>query len=205
MEPGTVLLDKYRVDEVIGVGGMGQVVRASHLFLHESFAIKILLPSLLDDSATVQRFLREAQATVRLKSEHIARVVDVGTLPDGAPSMVMEYLEGNDLHQVLRHHGPQPATIVCDLMLQACEGLAEAHALGFVHRDIKPSNFFLTRRTDGTMLLKILDFGISKTLASYEDLTGTQTVVGTPSYMPPEQMKSPAAPTPAVTCGRSAS
>jgi serine/threonine-protein kinase len=102
----------------------------------------------------------------------------------------MEFLEGNDLNQILRHHGPQLPAIVVDLMLQACEGIAEAHALGIVHRDIKPSNFFITRRPDGSMLLKILDFGISKTPVGFDELTATQTVLGTPSYMAPEQMKS---------------
>ncbi len=190
LAPGTVLLGKYRVDEVLGVGGMGRVVRASHQYLQQSVAIKILLPQMTESPSTVARFLREAQATVRLKNEHIARVIDVGTMPDGTPFMVMEYLEGNDLNQILRHHGPQTPNIVVDLMLQACEGMSEAHAFGIVHRDIKPSNYFITRRPDGSMLLKILDFGISKTPVNFEELTGTQTVIGTPSYMAPEQMKS---------------
>ena len=190
LAPGTILLGKYRIDEVIGTGGMGRVVRASHLYLQQSVAIKILLPQMAESPSTVARFLREAQATVRLKSEHIARVIDVGTMPDGIPFMVMEHLEGNDLNQILRHHGPQTPEIVCDLMLQACEGMAEAHAMGIVHRDIKPSNYYITRRPDGSMLLKILDFGISKTPVGYEELTGTQTVIGTPTYMSPEQMKS---------------
>ena len=189
MEPGTVLLGKYRVDEVLGTGGMGRVVRAAHLYLQQSVAIKILLPSMAESASTVSRFLREAQATVRLRSEHIARVIDVGTMPDGLPFMVMEYLDGNDLNQILRHHGPQSPSIVCDLMLQACEGMAEAHSIGIVHRDIKPSNFFITRRPDGSMLLKILDFGISKTPVGITELTGTQTVIGTPTYMAPEQMR----------------
>jgi serine/threonine protein kinase len=190
LAPGTILLGKYRIEELIGTGGMGNVVRASHLYLQQPVAIKILLPQMVENESTVQRFLREAQAAVKLKSEHSARVMDVGTAPDGAPFMVMEFLDGNDLNQILRHHGPQVPPVVVDLMLQACEGIAEAHALGIIHRDIKPSNFFITRRPDGSMLLKILDFGISKTPVGYEDLTGTQTVIGTPSYMAPEQMKS---------------
>jgi eukaryotic-like serine/threonine-protein kinase len=190
LAPGTILLGKYRIDELIGTGGMGNVVRASHLYLQEAVAIKILLPQMAESESTVQRFLREAQAAVKLKSEHSARVMDVGTTPDGAPFMVMEYLEGNDLNQILRHHGPQLPQIAVDLMVQACEGIAEAHALGIIHRDIKPSNFFITRRPDGSMLLKILDFGISKSPVGYGELTGTQTVIGTPSSMPPEQMKS---------------
>jgi serine/threonine protein kinase len=192
--PGTVLLGKYRVDEVLGTGGMGKVLRASHLYLQQSYAIKVLLPQMADSASTVSRFLREAQATVALKSEHIAKVWDVGTMPGSSdtpptPFIVMEYLDGNDLNQVLRHHGPQTPPVVCELMLQACEGLAEAHAMGIVHRDIKPSNLFITRRSDGTMLLKILDFGISKTPVGVTELTGTQTVLGTPTYMAPEQMK----------------
>jgi serine/threonine-protein kinase len=178
------------VEEVIGVGGMGRVVKASHLYLHQPVAIKILLPEMADSQSTVARFLREAQATVRLRSEHIARVMDVGTMPDGCPFMVMEYLEGHDLNQILRHHGPQLPQAVVDLILQACEGMAEAHAMGIVHRDIKPSNFFITRRPDGSNLLKILDFGISKTPTELSELTGTQTVIGTPTYMAPEQMVS---------------
>jgi serine/threonine protein kinase len=190
LAPGTILLGKYRIDDLIGTGGMGNVVRASHLYLQQAFAIKILLPQMAESESTRQRFLREAQATVKLKSEHIARVIDVGTMHDGAPFMVMEFLDGNDLNQILRHHGPQVPAIAVDVLLQACEGIAEAHALGIIHRDIKPSNFFITRRPDGSMLLKILDFGISKTPVGYDELTGTQTVIGTPSYMAPEQMKS---------------
>jgi serine/threonine-protein kinase len=187
--PGDILLGKYRVEEVIGIGGMGRVVRASHLYLQQPVAIKILLPAMAESQSTVARFLREAQATVKLRSEHIARVMDVGTLPDGVPFMVMEFLEGYDLNQILRHHGPQVAQAVVDLMLQACEGIAEAHAIGIVHRDIKPSNFFVTRRPDGSSLLKILDFGISKAGDEISELTGTQTVIGTPTYMAPEQMQ----------------
>jgi serine/threonine-protein kinase len=188
--PGEILLGKYRVEEIIGVGGMGRVIKASHLYLQQPVAIKIQLPEMADSQSTVARFLREAQATVRLRSEHIARVMDVGTMPDGCPFIVMEYLEGHDLNQILRHHGPQMPQAVVDLVLQACEGMAEAHAAGIIHRDIKPSNFFITRRPDGSNLLKILDFGISKTPAELSELTGTQTVIGTPTYMAPEQMVS---------------
>ncbi len=186
---GDILLDKYRVEDVIGVGGMGRVVKASHLYLQTPVAIKLLLPQMAESATTVARFLREAQATVKLRSEHTARVMDVGTMPDGTPVIVMEFLDGFDLNQILRHHGPQLAQPVVDLMLQACEGLAEAHSIGIIHRDIKPSNFFITRRPDGSNLLKILDFGISSAGGFESELTGTQTVVGTPTYMAPEQMR----------------
>jgi len=189
VQPGDILLGKYRVEDIIGVGGMGCVVKAAHLYLQQPVAIKILLPQMTQSPGTVARFVREAQAMGQLRSEHIARVMDVGTMPDGVPFMVMEYLDGYDLNQILRHHGPQMPTAVVDLMLQACEGIAEAHAIGIIHRDIKPSNFFITRRPDGSNLLKILDFGISKTAREVSELTGTQTVIGTPTYMAPEQMR----------------
>jgi serine/threonine-protein kinase len=185
---GAVLAGRYRVERVLGQGGMGIVVQAMHLQLHQPVAMKFLLPEVLGNQQVVQRFLREAQAAVRLRSEHVARVIDVGSLETGAPYMVLEYLEGADLSNVSRTQ----LTVggIVDLVLQACEALAEAHSLGIVHRDIKPANFFITRGADGTPLLKLLDFGISKTPMTGGQLTATQTVMGTPAYMSPEQMRS---------------
>jgi eukaryotic-like serine/threonine-protein kinase len=186
---GAVLAGKYRVERVLGQGGMGVVVQATHLQLGQPVALKFLLPEVLGNPDIVARFLREAQAAVRLKSEHVARVIDVGTLDTGAPYMVLEYLDGVDLAHVDRRH-LSPGLIV-DFLLQACEGLAEAHALGIVHRDVKPGNFFLARRNDGSTQLKVLDFGISKSPVGLEgSLTATQAVMGTPAYMSPEQMRS---------------
>jgi serine/threonine protein kinase len=185
---GTVFAGRYRVERILGQGGMGIVVQVMHLQLHQSVAMKFLLPEVLANKQVVQRFLREAQAAVRLRSEHVARVLDVGSLETGAPYIVLEYLEGTDLSKF-----PQSQLTVggiVDLMLQACEALAEAHSLGIVHRDIKPANFFITRRADGTLLLKVLDFGISKIPTTNGQLTATQTVMGTPAYMSPEQMRS---------------
>ena len=191
VELGTVLLGKYRIERVIGEGGMGVVARAHHLQLDQPVAIKFLLPEVLGDREVVQRFVREAQAAVKLRSEHVARVHDVGTLETGAPYMVMEYLEGTDLGGLLRQQGALAAGQAVDFMLQACEALAEAHALGIVHRDIKPANFFITRRAHGAPLLKVLDFGISKAPVSVDaGLTRTQAIMGTPAYMSPEQMRS---------------
>jgi eukaryotic-like serine/threonine-protein kinase len=184
---GAVLAGRYRVERVLGQGGMGVVVKAMHLQLHQPVAMKFLLPEVLGNQQVVQRFLREAQAAVRLKSEHVARVIDVGSLESGAPYMVLEYLEGADLSTVPRSQLSIGGIV--DMMLQACEALAEAHSLGIVHRDIKPANFFLTRGSDGAPLLKVLDFGISKTQAT-TNLTATQSVMGTPAYMSPEQMRS---------------
>jgi eukaryotic-like serine/threonine-protein kinase len=189
VEIGAVLAGKYRIDRILGQGGMGIVVQAMHLQLGQPVAMKFLLPEVLANPQVVPRFLREAQAAVRLRSEHVARVIDVGTLDTGAPYMVLEYLDGTDLS----HFPRQQLTVgvIVDLVLQACEALADAHALGIVHRDIKPANFFVTQRTDGSLLLKVLDFGISKAgPANDSNMTGTQTVMGTPAYMSPEQMRS---------------
>ena len=187
----TVLLGKYRVEEVLGEGGMGVVCKAHHLVLDQPVAIKFLLAEHAANPAIVTRFLREAQSAVKLRGEHVARVIDVGTLEDGAPYMVMEYLDGADLGAIVKHYGAQSPEVCADLLLQACEGMAEAHARGIVHRDVKPSNFFITRRPDGTPLLKILDFGISTGVsAAPMELTRTQSIIGTPAYMAPEQMRS---------------
>ena len=176
---GAVLAGRYRIERVLGQGGMGIVVQATHLQLYQSVAVKFLLPEVLANQQVVQRFLREAQAAVRLKSEHVARVIDVGSLETGAPYMVLEYLEGTDLSNFPR--AQLTVDGIVDLMLQACEALAEAHALGIVHRDIKPANFFITRGADGSPLLKVLDFGISKTPMTGSNLTATQALMGTPA------------------------
>jgi serine/threonine-protein kinase len=186
VEPGTVLAGRYRVDRVIGHGGMGIVVKATHVELEQPVAIKVLQPGLVHRGQVVQRFLREAQLASRLTSEHVARVIDLGTLDSGAPFMVLEYLEGEDLSRMPRSQ----RTIggIVDLVLQACEALAEAHALGIVHRDIKLANLFVTRRAGGSPLLKVLDFGTSKSVLS-SPLTTVHTVLGTPTYMSPEQIR----------------
>jgi hypothetical protein len=190
LRPGTILLEKYRVESELGRGGMGVVLRVTHLHLGEELAIKIVLPGAGGGPEVHGRFLREAQSAVRLRGEHVARVGDVGVLPGGAPYMVMEYLRGGDLSGELSRRGALPPGEVVDYVLQACEALAEAHALGIVHRDIKPSNLFLTRRPDGSPLVKVLDFGISKApIGGPGGLTKTDTVMGTPGYMSPEQMK----------------
>jgi tRNA A-37 threonylcarbamoyl transferase component Bud32 len=192
VQPGATLLGKYRVERVIGVGGMGAVVGARHLQLDERVAIKFLLPEMLANEEIVQRFLREARAAIKIRSEHCVRVLDVGKLENGAPYMVMEFLEGQDLAAVVEKQRPLAVSDVVDWVLQASEALAEAHAIGIVHRDLKPANLFLTRRADGTPSVKVLDFGISKQAASGADagVTKTQAVLGSPRYMSPEQMRS---------------
>ncbi len=188
---GEVLAGKYRVDSILGVGGMGVVVEATHLELQEPRAIKLMLPEALEEKEAVERFMREARASSRLKSEYVARVHDVGKLDNGSPYMVMEQLHGSDLRHVIKERGRLPAPEAIHYALQACEALAEAHSIGIIHRDLKPANLFLTQRTDGTPCIKVLDFGISKVLGSADlEMTKTQAVLGSPSYMSPEQMRS---------------
>ncbi|WP_437283051.1 serine/threonine-protein kinase [Sorangium sp. So ce375] len=189
--PGDVLLGKYRVESVLGRGAMGLVVAARHLALDERVAIKVLLPKYVRDPEILQRFLREGRAAVRIRSQHVVRVADVGTLESGAPYMVMDHLEGRDLAAVLAESGRLPVPVAVELVLQVCEALAEAHAQGIVHRDVKPSNLFVTRNADGSPCVKVLDFGISKmTHAEDHALTRVGGVLGSPLYMSPEQLRS---------------
>lgn len=189
---GGILLGKYRVERVLGEGGMGLVLAVRHVELDELFALKLLLPSLGAKPAIVARFVREAQTAARLTSNHVARVHDVGRLDDGAPYLLMEYLDGQDLGAFLAARGPLPVEQAIDFILQACDGLAEAHALGLVHRDLKPANMFVTRRHTGEPLLKLLDFGVTKHPdkdPDSQDLTLQGTLIGTPRYMSPEQLR----------------
>jgi serine/threonine-protein kinase len=192
---GSVLALKYRIERVLGVGGMGVVVAAYHVHLDERVAIKFLLPEALKDREAVARFVREARAAVKIKSEHVARVIDVGTMDNGSPFMVMEYLDGLDLSEYVRQNGPLGIEKAVEFVLQACEAIAEAHSLGIIHRDLKPSNLFCVRGADGLEAIKVLDFGISKVsgtggLAAHAVMTRTAAVFGSPLYMSPEQMLS---------------
>ena len=161
--PGTLIAGKYRVDGVLGSGGMGVVLSATHVHLREKVAIKLLHPSRLARAGATERFMREARAASRIRGEHVARVFDGGLLDDETPYLVMEQLAGVDLSAHVAARGPLPTEQAVDYVLQACEALAEAHANGIVHRDLKPANLFLTRRPDGSECVKVLDFGVSKT------------------------------------------
>jgi hypothetical protein len=188
--PGTILAGKYRVARILGQGGMGVVVEAHHIQLDDRVALKFLLPEYATHPEASERFLREARAAVKIKSEHVARVSDVGTLDTGAPYMVMEFLEGSDLSSILENNGPLPLTDAVGYLIQACEAINEAHGYGIVHRDIKPANLFVTKRPDGSPLVKVLDFGISKTMgAGVDGLTRTTATMGSALYMSPEQMR----------------
>lgn len=192
VRPGDVLGQKYKVERVLGTGGMGIVVAAQHIDLGQRVALKFMLREAMADNAHAERFLREAKAAVQLKSVHTARVLDVGRLQNNEPFMVMEYLEGRDLDAELQARGPMPPHVAVDYVLQASEALAEAHGLGMIHRDVKLKNLFLTSTVDGRPLVKVLDFGLAKQLGAHGDvsLTATNSVFGSPQYMSPEQMRS---------------
>lgn len=194
LEPGAVLAGKYRIERVIGQGGMGIVAAAHHIQLEQRVALKLMLPHAMVNQEAVSRFLREARAAARISSEHVARVFDVGSLETGAPFIAMEYLEGSDIAQLLAAQGSLPFGQAIDYLLQACEALAEAHVAGIIHRDLKPGNLFLAQRLDGQVLVKVLDFGISKMIDagahSNAPVTHTSALMGSPLYMSPEQMGS---------------
>ncbi len=194
VQPGEVLAGKYRIESVLGVGGMGVVVTATHISFDDRVAIKFLLPHAAQNAEVVARFLREGRAARKITSEHGVKVTDVGTLETGAPYMVMEYLDGYDLSHHIKSRGPLPLDEALEYFLQALEAIAEAHAQGIVHRDLKPANLFLTRRRDGSPCVKVLDFGISKIVSGSSEpdaaLTRTNGMMGTALYMPPEQLQS---------------
>jgi hypothetical protein len=195
-EPGAVregdlLASKFRVDRILGQGGMGCVVEALHVELNQRYALKLMLPQAMRDPKAADRFLREARAAAQLKSEHVGRVVDFGRLPDGTPFMVMEYLEGETVEARLCR-GPLGCAEAIDILGQSLTALAEAHQAGIVHRDFKPANLFLVARPDGKHFVKVLDFGIAKSINPVTELglstTGSAAVIGSPVYMAPEQL-----------------
>ena len=191
---GTMLEGKYRVERLLGAGGMGSVWIAEHVTLHRAVAIKVLdSAAARRDPHAAQRFLREAQTAARLRSDHIVDVLDMGKFDDGTPFLVMELLEGDALSTRIRSAGRLSQGEAAQLVDQLLEGLGAAHAAGVVHRDIKPDNCFITQK-NGRDHLKLLDFGISKVAATSPDapemrMTRTGVVMGTPYYMAPEQAR----------------
>jgi serine/threonine-protein kinase len=195
LAPGSIVADKYLIEGILGEGGLGVVVAATHLHLDQRVAIKYLRGKAPRDRTVTDRFLREARLAAQIKSEHVVRVFDVATLADGTPYMVMEHLEGSDLRTRLADGGALPFSTAIDYVLQACEALAEAHVQGIVHRDLKPDNLFLAHHKGGKEVVKILDFGISKLSEKYTSSSRVNLVtqagdrLGTPLYMSPEQLE----------------
>lgn len=190
LAPGSEVDGRYRVERVLGEGGMGVVLAARHLQLGERVALKLLRVSPERVKAQdVARFRREARAAVRIKGQHAARAMDSGT-HEGLPYLVFEYVEGESLSAVLKARGPLAPAVAVGYLLQACEALAEAHALGIVHRDLKPANLMLSSGPDGSPLIKVLDFGIARlTDEEVGTLTGSSATLGSPRYMSPEQIR----------------
>ena len=184
---GDVVDGKYRIESIAGEGGMGIVYEAEHVILRCRVALKVLRPDTISSAEAVERFSVEAAAIARITSEHVVRVMDAGSLPTGAPYLVMEYLEGCDLEHWLAQRGPLAPRDVVDFALQALDGLAHAHAAGAIHRDLKPANLFLATLGDGRKVIKLLDFGVAKAV----DLEGEPEpdhILGSPVYMSPEQL-----------------
>ncbi len=188
LSAGETVAGRYRVDLLIGRGGMGEVYRAEHLLTGQQVALKLVRRS--DDEAR-RRLLREARAASKLKSPHTARVLDADTMASGDPFLVFELLEGQDLASILRARGRLSTADAIACIAQAAEALTEAHALGIVHRDVKPSNLFMVAQ-QGHMEIKVLDFGIAKLDAGSDtSVTVTGSVMGSPRYMSPEQIRDP--------------
>jgi serine/threonine protein kinase len=194
LHSGELIVGKYRLERLVGRGGMSVVFAAEHETLRQRVAIKFLVEHGNVPPLAIARLLREARATVRIRSEHVTRVTDVDALATGQPFIVMEYLEGEDLDNLLRRSGSLGVAQAVDYVMEALEAVAEAHTLGIVHRDLKPENMFLVRRPDGRKIVKVLDFGISKLIAQpgvppSSPATSSQAVLGSPYYMSPEQVQ----------------
>jgi serine/threonine-protein kinase len=168
---------------------MGVLVRAEHLLSGQEVALKVLPAERLERPESAARLLLEARAMGQLRSRHVVRLLDTGLLDDGSPYLAMELLDGKDLGKHLQEAGALALDEAVGWVMQACEALAEAHGLGVIHRDIKPSNLFLSREPDGSLCLKVLDFGIARRVGNEQGLTRSDGVLGSPQYMAPEQIR----------------
>jgi hypothetical protein len=188
---GEVLAGRYELVRKLGEGGMGLVYEARHLLVGRHFAVKLLHRALAQNREAVLRFHREAQAAGTLDCENVVDITDFGFTDDGSPYMVMELLKGETSRALLQREGVLPVPRAIHLLLQAAHAIGAAHARGIIHRDLKPDNLFVTRRTDGTDLVKVLDFGIAKLRSESQTLISTQEgqMMGTLCYMPAEQVR----------------
>ncbi|MEO8901353.1 MAG: serine/threonine-protein kinase [Polyangiaceae bacterium] len=188
---GSRIAGRYRVQRKIGEGGMGVLYACMDTVLTREVAVKLMRRRLASEPQISERLLREARLAAQLRS-HVAQVFDCGTLDSGEPYIVMELLSGRDLYATLRESGPLSPEALCSAMQQVCAGLMEAHEKGIIHRDLKPENLFCAREPDGSILLKIVDFGVSKQLTGrLRSMTNPTESVGSPQYMSPEQITTP--------------
>ena len=193
MKAGDLIDGKYRIVRLMGEGGMGAVWEVRHEVMGQRFALKTLHPQYASDTSMVQRFIREARAASAIGSEHIVYITDAGQAADGSSFLVMEYLEGEDLGEVLKREGRLDQARAIELMLQVCDALQPAHERGIIHRDLKPANLFLVQREKYGEWVKVVDFGIAKVAAKVTgeqgSLTKTGAMMGTPFFMAPEQFQ----------------
>jgi serine/threonine-protein kinase len=185
---GTVLVGKYRIERVLGEGGMGTVYAAYHVLLDRPVALKLLASDAAMNPEAVARFLNEARNAARVDNEYVCRVMDLGVLAEGQPFIAMELLEGIDLGRLLEQRGPLPVVEAVGYVIQALTGIGMAHLMGVIHRDLKPSNLFLANKPDGGRIVKVLDFGISKATGGRQNVTSMSNLIGSPAYMSPEQV-----------------
>src|SRR5262252_8696312 len=186
---GQTLAAKYRIDRLIKRGGMGAVYRGKHVLMDKTVAIKVLKPSLAGDDAVVARFSREAKAASRISHPHAVSVTDFGESENGVVFLVMEYLDGQTLKEVIKSDGPMTLARTTEIIRQVAGALDAAHEQGVIHRDLKSDNIMLSK-TNGGEWAKVLDFGIAKIQQSDArdaDITAANLVIGTPQYMSPEQ------------------
>jgi serine/threonine-protein kinase len=192
--PGVLIADRYEVEGLLGRGGMGAVVTARERSTGRRVAVKLMPPRATKSRAAVERFLREGRAASAVASENVVRVLEVGQDADGAPYIAMEHLEGATLGQLMKRRGPLPVDEALHYVLEACVAVAECHAVGIVHRDLKPENIMVLGQPGLDAAVKVLDFGVSKSdwleQAARLRLTGTADVLGTPTHMSPEQVRS---------------
>ncbi len=190
---GKIVAKKYRVEQMIGEGGMGKVFKATQTTLDKLVVLKVLRHNLLSDERTVQRFQREAKAASRLNHPNSIAILDFGTAEDGALYIAMEFVAGKDLHQILSKEWPLPEARVVRIVSQVLSALSDAHGAGVIHRDLKPENIMVEQRRGEPDFVKVLDFGIAKIQDSTGDegpaLTRAGFVCGTPEYMSPEQAR----------------
>ncbi|MBX9685857.1 MAG: serine/threonine protein kinase [Candidatus Obscuribacterales bacterium] len=187
---GTVLSERYELQKLLGHGGMGAVYKARHLLMDRTVAIKMLLPEMAEDDSMRERFLREAKTAGKVNHPNIVQLIDYGEGPEGEAYIVIEFLDGIGLDQLIREQGPLPEARAINIFAQICDGVSKAHRKGVLHRDLKPSNIMLVREDGEDDFVKIVDFGLAKVLDPNEEsqrLTQSGEIFGSPIYMSPEQ------------------